>query len=165
MLRAWTDTLPHYANTVKKCTKDADYTSAYAAVYGEEIGNGECRCCQGDTVETMHHIMIECEANESVRERVKREVRDMWKDARQVGMWKAINWVSPTVDMGDDWNEWWTWVGRVPKWVAETLKERGGNRGLRKLVNKTAHKLAAAGHEMWKARVATSLAWEDNKSG
>ena len=158
--RAGTDTLPHYANIARKCIEEEDYISAYMAVYGQEGATGECRCCDNEEQETMHHMMLGCEAGEVERTKALTEIGNIWKEAKKGDEWKAINWVNPQVNMEDHWEPWWTWVGRVPAWVMCTLTERkGAGATTQKLVNKTARRLAE-GYAMWKTRIETSLKWE-----
>ena len=68
-----TDSLPTYQNEARMLSDD----NIYREMYGESIDGGICGCGKG--VESMQHIMCECEENKEERDKVWQKIRKVWE--------------------------------------------------------------------------------------
>ena len=70
-IRALADALPTYQNEAQKITESD--SNIYKAMYGDTITGGKCMCGKG--VESMQHIMVECEEHSKERDETLKRYR------------------------------------------------------------------------------------------
>ena len=77
-VRALSDSLPTYQNEHQKIsdTETNIYKAMYMTLYGDIIEGGVCMCGKG--VESMQHIMVECEVHNAEREKTVEKVGKIW---------------------------------------------------------------------------------------
>ena len=109
-IRALSDSLPTYQNEAQKVSESE--ANIYTAMYGDSISGGMCMCGKG--VESMQHIMVECEEHSEERNKAIDKIKKIWQKNRNTRTdWGTLDYI--TDNFGGDWKQWWGWLGLVPE--------------------------------------------------
>ena len=147
--RAMADKLPTYKHEERLRQEG----NSYDVMYGDNIVGGTCKLCNTGAVETLEHVMCECEHGREIRKRTMDKVGNLWEGKDWEGGWPIYDYINTTVT---DWRKHWGWLGLVPK---EILKGKVSYRDQGK-IKEAAKLLAKAGHDMWTHRVQGVREWE-----
>ena len=137
--------------TVKPEWDKVQEGNAYHYMYGAHIEGGKCSCGSGEQ-ETMQHIYGECKHTDAVRVKAVQKASKLWPGkAQRYGEARLLEidyFTKQGASMsGGTWQQWWRWMGLVPKEVRGKV-----GLGEVKLVLATAKILAEAGRDIWDAR-------------
>ena len=155
--RLWAGNLPTYEKIAMRC----EGSDSYKEVYGDHIGKGECRCCEGNAVENVDHVMTACRHPEIAKARAAAEgnAGRLWGKQGESHAWNELLMMSEEELHG--WRKGWLHRGIIPEdahSVLEPLMRR--KRKLQSLLNDTAIEMAKGAVEMWAARNDAKGEWE-----
>ena len=132
--------------------------NAYHYMYGDHIEGGKCSCGSVEQ-ETMQHMYGECKHTEAVRAKAVQKASKLWGKAQRHGEARLLEieyFTKQGATMtGGVWQQWWGWMGLVPKEVRGKV-----GLGEVKLVLAIAIFLAKAGRDIWDARNEEQQGWE-----
>jgi len=174
-MRLWTETLPTY----KVINTRASEGSADAHIYGTLLEEGKCRCCGSGDIETIDHILTECQNPKlkELRTQAKMEVEKMWAGQGEIRAWSLHDWISPGpagadhgAGRGDGpnntngghqrWRWQWGYRGLVPRRTPEAVRSELSKGEHGSLIASTAIRLAEYAKEAWDTRNVIALEWE-----
>ena len=148
--RAIGDRLPTYKNENELIQPG----NAYEYMYGEALEGGKCKLCNEGSKETLGHILGECEAGKEIKEKAVRDVGNLWDSSETEGGWPMYDYIGTHVG---DWKQKWSWLGLIPKCIANTNTPATDSA----IFKKVAKMLAQAGHNMWVNRAKKVREWEE----
>ena len=154
IVRASTDTLPLYKHEVEKI---GHKESTYTRMYGDMLGEGQCRRCGNGDIEDMHHVMVKCKCGKEGRMEMLKDIRAAWKE---LGVEEHMDYIMYLDEPPMDWVQWWGWIGLVPATVMQDIKQHGKNRALQAAMKKTVKLIAKAAENAWKVRNDEVQEWE-----